>query len=151
MDLILTNGAAATGSTGEEIQSPEATIDVTATGRIASATVSRQPLRKSAVGISVALGSDKSLNRYGPRRMVLENDYIYSSMSQFGIAKSIVARFGDLKARLPAAKSLALWDLELFDRIRVRDAELGIDSDFVVVGFSHGFRSQQTTFEAVEL
>jgi hypothetical protein len=150
LDVTYDSGGAGAASTTEEIQAPVATLDISASGRITAASATRSPLRKAATSIAVAVGPGSSINRYGVRKFVLQNDYIYSSMSLFGLAKSLVSRFGQPKAFLQGARCLALWDLELFDRIRVRDSILGVDADFVVVGFSHGFRSQLTSFDAVE-
>jgi hypothetical protein len=56
----------------------------------------------------------------------------------------LVARFGDQKANLKGLDSMALLDIQLFDRVRVILPDLGVDADFYVISYGHDYLGQRT-------
>ena len=97
--------------------------------------------------ISIVVGTKASVNRFGIRKFTIENDFIYDTMTQALLGTTLIERSQDKPIRVSGLKIMALWNLQLFDRIRIIDQELKLDGEFYVTNFNTDWRSQTTTLQ----
>lgn len=127
---------------------PRVTVTITSGpqtgGQLTGIEINGKTLKKNSSLVGVVVGHKDSIARYDIRRRTFDNDYIYDNFSQSIVAASVVARHQFERLRVNGVTIRALWDIEMFDLLTLRETErLFLNGVFYMVTFTRAYHGSQ--------
>ena len=113
-------------------------------GQVTGCEINGVTLKKNSSLVGIVVGHKSSFARFDVRRRSFDNDYIFDNFAQSVVGASVVARHQFERLRVAGVSIRALWDIEMFDLLTLRETErLFVDGVFYMVKFTRAYHGSQ--------